>query len=165
MIGFKKRALPQPGFSVVLLVIWILAHESLDPKTLLIGACAAVVLPALTHHFWPEALRVRRWAMLIKFLFIFVYDIIVANIQVAQLVLGPSEKLRPAFLEVPIILTNPLVISILSAVISLAPGTVAANLSGDRRTLLVHILHTEDEEASIERIKERYEAALKEIFE
>ncbi len=165
MIGIRQRILPQPGFSLVLWIIWILAHESLAPDTLLIGAGAALFLPALTHHFWPEALRVRRWGKLIKFLLIFVYDIIVANIQVAQLVLGPSEKLRPAFLEVPITLTNPLVISILSAVISLAPGTVAANLSGDRRTLLVHILHTEDTEGSIERIKERYEAPLKEIFQ
>lgn len=165
MIGFRKRIMPQPGFSVILWIIWILAHESLAPDTLLIGAGAALILPALTFHFWPEGLRVRRWVKLIKFLFIFVYDIIVANIQVAQLVLGPTEKLRPAFLEVPITLTNPLVISILSAVISLAPGTVAANLSGDKRTLLVHILHTEDSEAAIERIKERYEAALEEIFQ
>ena len=165
MIGFREKILPQPGFSVVLLIIWILAHESLAPKTLLIGTCAAILLPLLTYHFWPETIRVRRWGMLIKFLFIFVYDIIVANIQVAQLVLGPSERLRPAFLEVPITLANPLVISMLSAVISLAPGTVAANLSGDRRTLLVHILHTEDTEGSIQRIKERYEAPLKEIFE
>ena len=165
MIEYSKKILPQPGFSAVLFMTWILAYESLDPKTLLIGASAAIVLPALTHHFWPEVLRVRRWGMLIKFLFIFVYDIIVANIQVAGLVLGPSEKLRPAFLEVPIVLTNPMVISMLSAVISLAPGTVAANLSGDRKTLLVHMLHTEDSKGAIQRIKERYEAPLKEIFE
>lgn len=165
MIEYSKKILPQPGFSVVLLVTWILAHESLEPKTLLIGTCAAIVLPMLTHHFWPDALRVRRGAKLVKFLFIFCYDIIVANIQVAILVLGPSNKLRPAFLEVPILLKNPLVISVLSAVISLAPGTVAANLSGDRKTLLVHVLHTEDTKGSIQRIKERYEAPLKEIFE
>lgn len=165
MISLRKRILPQPGFSVVLLITWILAHESLAPKTLLIGTCAALILPIVTQHFWPEALRVRRWGVLIKFLFIFGYDIVVANIQVAQMVIGPTAKLRPAFLEVPISLENPLVISVLSAVISLAPGTVAANLSGDRKTLLVHVLHTEDTEESIRRIKERYEAPLKEIFE
>ncbi len=165
MIALRRRILPQPGFSVVLMTTWILAHESLATDTLLIGAGAAIVLPILTQHFWPEALRVRRWAKLIKFLFIFFYDIIVANIDVAQMVIGPTERLRPAFLEVPISLENPLVISMLSAVISLAPGTVSANLSGDRKTLLVHVLHTEDTEESIRRIKERYETPLKEIFE
>ena len=164
MIGSGKKLLPRPGFSLVLLITWILAHQSLEPKTLLIGASAAVVLPALTNHFWPEVLRVRRWGLLLKFLGIFCYDIIVANLQVARLVLGPGDKLRPAFLEVPIELDNPLAITILSAVISLAPGTVAANLSGDKKTLLVHILHTEDTQGAIDRIKERYEAALKEIF-
>ena len=164
MIGSGNRLLPRPGFSVVLLITWILAHQSLEPKTLLIGAVAALVLPAITHHFWPEELRVRRWGKLAKFLVIFVYDIIVANLQVAWLVLGPADKLKPAFLEVPIALENPLTITMLSAVISLAPGTVAANLSGDRKTLLVHILHTEDTQAAIQRIKERYEAPLKEIF-
>ncbi len=164
MIGGKK-ILPRPGFSVVLMITWILAHQSLDPKTLAIGAVASLLLPAFTQHFWPEALRVRRAGLLLKFLGIFVYDIIVANLQVAWLVLGPSSKLRPAFLEVPIVLENPMSITALSAVISLAPGTVAANLSGDRRTLLVHILHTKDEERAITRIKERYEGPLKEIFE
>lgn len=48
----------------------------------------------------------------------------------------------------PIALTNPLAITVLSAVISLAPGSVAANLSGDRKTLLVHLLHTDDADAS-----------------
>ena len=165
MIGTGNKLLPRPGFSVVLLITWVLAHQSLEPKTLLIGACAAIVLPAITNHFWPEELRVRRWGLLAKFLVIFCYDIIVANLQVAWLVLGPTDKLRPAFLEVPIALDNRTAITILSAVISLAPGTVAANLSGDRKTLLVHILHTEDAPGAIQRIKERYEARLKEIFE
>lgn len=164
MITLGKKILPQPGFSLVLLITWILAHESLAPKTLLIGASAAIILPLLTQHFWPDRLGIRRWGLLIKFFFIFGYDIIVANIQVARLVLGPSDKLRPAFLEVPITLGNPMAISVLSAVISLAPGSVAANLSGDRQTLLVHVLHTDDVNGAIERIKERYEAPLKEIF-
>jgi multicomponent K+:H+ antiporter subunit E len=164
MIGAGKRVLPRPGLSAALLITWILAHQSLEPKTLLIGTCAAIALPILTRRFWPEVIRVRRWGRLVRFLGIFGYDILVANVQVARLVLGPAEKLRPAFLEVPIALENPLAISLLSAVISLAPGTVAANLSGDRKTLLVHALHTEDAEAAIRRIKERYEAPLEEIF-
>ena len=164
MIDLRKRLVPRPGFSALLLFTWILAHESLAPKTLIIGAVAALILPVLTRAFWPEPFSVRRAGKLVAFLFLFAYDIIVANLQVARLVLGANARLRPAFLEVPIELENPLSITILCAVISLAPGTVASNLSGDRRTLLVHILHTDDSDGAIQRIKDRYEAPIQEIF-
>ena len=55
-------------------------------------------------------------------------------------------------------------ISMLVCVVSLTPGSVSADLSADRRTLLVHALDVPDEAALIAEIKSRYEAPLKEVF-
>ena len=46
----------------------------------------------------------------------------------------------------------------------MTPGSLAADLSQDRRTLLVHGLDVPDAQAMIDEIKQRYEAPLKEIF-
>jgi multicomponent K+:H+ antiporter subunit E len=42
---------------------------------------------------------------------------------------------------------------------------VSADLSLDRRYLLVHSLHVTDIDAAIAEMKQRYEAPLKEVFE
>jgi multicomponent K+:H+ antiporter subunit E len=52
----------------------------------------------------------------------------------------------------------------LASVISLTPGTVSADLSDDRKTLLVHGLNVVDEAAAVAEIKQRYEAPLLEVF-
>ena len=59
---------------------------------------------------------------------------------------------------------DPYVATLLASVITLTPGTVSTNLSGDRRTLLVHALDVHDPAEDVARIKRRYEAALMEIF-
>jgi multicomponent K+:H+ antiporter subunit E len=92
------------------------------------------------------------------------WDIVLSNLEVARRVLGPEARLRPGFVWVPLAVRNPYAITTLAAIITLTPGTVSAELSADRRYLLVHALHLEDPEALVRAIKARYEAALLEIF-
>ena len=60
------------------------------------------------------------------------------------LILGPSARLRPAFVEIPVLLEDELALTMLASIISLTPGTVSADLSDDRKTLLVHSLDVAD---------------------
>ena len=91
-------------------------------------------------------------------------DIVTANLEVARQVVGPVERLRPGFLEVPLDVADPFVATVLGSVVSLTPGTVSVEIERDRRVLLVHALHVEDAGAAVARIKARYEAPLKEVF-
>jgi len=88
----------------------------------------------------------------------------VANLVVARLILGPVRRLRPAFIRLPLDLNNEFAIVLFTHSLSLTPGTVSADLSADRRFLLIHALDVEDEAQLVARIKQRYEAPLKEIF-
>jgi acetyl-CoA acetyltransferase len=73
-------------------------------------------------------------------------------------------KLRPAFVEIPLELEDDLALTMLASIVSLTPGTVSADLSDDRKTLLVHGLDVADEAQLILDIKQRYEAPLIEVF-
>ncbi|PKN32477.1 MAG: cation:proton antiporter, partial [Deltaproteobacteria bacterium HGW-Deltaproteobacteria-19] len=92
------------------------------------------------------------------------WDIVVANLTVARLILGPTRLLRPAFIRLPLDLKNDFAITLLAHTISLTPGTVSAQVAEDRQSLLIHALDLDDEALLVERIKQRYEAPLKEIF-
>ena len=102
---------------------------------------------------------------MIPYTILVIWDIIVANFQVAWIVLTvPNDKLKPAWIVIPLDLKEPEAITILAGTITLTPGTVSADLSNHGHSLLVHVLHTDDPDGEVETIKSRYEARLKEIF-
>ncbi|NLN00125.1 MAG: Na+/H+ antiporter subunit E [Campylobacteraceae bacterium] len=155
----------RPVLSLILWVSWLLLNNTTDPGHIVLGAILAILIPWFTSDFWPGEVRVKNFKVLLKYSFIVLYDIVVANIVVAKQVLGPNSALKPDFFEVPLDITNPMGISILASTITLTPGTVSADLSPDKKTLKVHALHLEDVQAEIKSIKDRYEAPLMEVFE
>jgi len=160
----RRALLPHPLTSAALLLVWLLAHNGVTPGLLVLGTLLAVAVPLVTRAFWPERPRVVRYAPLARLTLVVLFDIVVANVIVARLVLGPRSRLRPRFIELPLELESPYAVTMLASIISLTPGTVSSNLSGDHRTLLVHGLDVPDARAAAARIKARYEAPLKEIF-
>jgi len=159
-----KRLLPHPIFSLVLLLVWLLLNNTISAGHIVLGSIIALVLPWSTAGFWADRLHLHKPGLALRFLLLVLWDITVANIQVAKLILSPRSKLRPAFVHYPLELDNDFAITVLAATISLTPGTVSIDVSADHRTLLVHGLDVDDEAALIAEIKSRYEAPIKEIF-
>ena len=125
----------------------------------------ALILPKFTQPFWPDRPRMRFGRALVGYLVIVLFDILVANFQVAWLILFRRNRdLRARWLVIPIDLTTPEAITMLAGTISLTPGTVSSDVSADGRFLLVHALDVDDEAAEIARIKKRYEARLQRVF-
>jgi multicomponent K+:H+ antiporter subunit E len=159
------RLLPHPILTAALTVIWLLLANSVSAGQFLLGLLFGWAIPRFTLRFWPERVQARRPLVLLRFIGVVLYDILVANLAVAWLILRGPQRLRPGFVELPLDLTSDLAISLLANTISLTPGTVSARLSPDRRTLLIHALDLTDSAALIAAIKSRYEAPLKQVFE
>ena len=160
-----RRLLPHPFFTPALAGIWLLLVNSATSGQLLLGLVLGWAIPLLTLRFWPETVRVYRPLTLIRFVATVLYDILVANLMVARLILGRPERLRPVFVVVPLALKSDLAITLLANAICLAPGSVSAHLTLNRRHLLVHALDTADPDQLVATIKNRYETPLREVFE
>ncbi|MCG6966651.1 MAG: Na+/H+ antiporter subunit E [Chromatiaceae bacterium] len=160
-----KRLLPHPLLSAILLAIWLLLVNQLSVGHLLLGALLGWAVPLYTARFWPEQVRVRRPLLLLRFTAVVLYDILVANITVARLILARQERLQPAFVVMPLTLRSEVAISLLANTVSLTPGTVSTFLSADRRCLIIHSLHTTAPDELLATIRQRYEAPLREILE
>lgn len=158
------RWLPHPLLSLSLLVVWLLLVNDLGFGHLLLGALLGWLIPLVSQVFWINPPRLQKPHKLALFLLRVLGDIVIANLQVAALILGPTGRLRPAFVEIPVRLEDELALTMLASVISLTPGTVSADLSDDRKTLLVHSLDVADEAAMVREIQTRYEAPLLEVF-
>lgn len=163
--GLLRRWLPHPLLTTVLVALWMALLNSFSAGGLLMGIVLGMVIPIYTAHFWPERPYIRSPLRAISLLLIVMFDVVVANIQVAYLILfRPADQLRSRWISVPLDLTSPEGITVLIATITLTPGTVASDLSADGRTLLVHCLDVEDEDATVQRIKQRYERRIGEIL-
>jgi multicomponent K+:H+ antiporter subunit E len=152
--------------TLTLIIIWLFLVNTVSLGQIILGTFTGVVIPLFTNRFWPERPQIDKPLKLVRFLvFPFMADIITANLSVVRLILQRNiSTLRSGFIEVPLDTTDPMVISILASVISLTPGTVTAEISHDRTTLIVHSLDIPNEHELVQFIKTRYEAPLKEIF-
>jgi len=159
-----SRWLARPGLSLVVAGVWLLANNSLAPGHLVLAAVLGVLIPGLTYSFWPDAPSLKRPLPALRLLLVFCYDVIVANLRVARLVLGPNRRLRPAFLEVPVDIEDAFGVAILASMITLTPGTLTAYVRESQRILVVHALDVDDEAAAIAEIKQRYERPLREAL-
>lgn len=162
--GLRSRWLPHPVLSLSLVIIWLLANNSVSLGHLVLGAILGLLLPLFTTRYWPDAPRLARLGPLVSLTVIFVWDILVANLSVARLVVGPNSRLRPIFVEVPLSLEDPFAISVLAGMITLTPGTLSCDVDEERRILRVHVLDTDDPRAIVETIHTRYQRRLEEIF-
>lgn len=160
-----RRWLPHPLLSLTLFVVWLLLVNSISTGSALFALALAVLVPSLTNAFWPEHVRIRRPLLLVPYGLRLIGDIVIANLHVARLILGPATPLRPAFVRMPIDLHDEFAVTLLASTVSLTPGTVSADISADRRSLLIHALDLDDADALVAQIKRRYETPLREIFE
>ncbi|WBH15064.1 Na+/H+ antiporter subunit E [Sphingomonas radiodurans] len=157
--------LPHPALSAMLLVVWLLMANTITVGGFVVGTILGVILPKFTQPFWPDRPRIRFGRALIAYLAVVLFDVLVANFQVAWLILFRRNRdLRSRWLVIPIELTTPEAVTMLAGTISLTPGTVSSDVSADGRYLLVHALDVTDEAAEIARIKARYEARLQQVF-
>ncbi len=157
--------IPHPLLTLILTITWVLLQNELSAGMLVFGFILGILIPWATSVWWPDTPKSFHPFRMVSYSFVVVWDIIIANIQVAWIVLTvPANKLKPAWIVVPLRLKQPEAITMLAGTITLTPGTVSADLSDQGSCLLVHVLHTDDPEAIRADIINRYESRLLEIF-
>ncbi len=159
-----RTLIPSIPLSVAVFVFGLLLPDHINAAYIALALLLALLIPQVAKRLEREFAYVATLRPVPKLILVVLYDIVRSNIHVARLVLGPESALKPGWVWVPLDLTNIHGITALASLITLTPGTVSAELSDDRRYLLIHALDLQDPQAVIDEIKNRYEAPLKEIF-
>jgi multicomponent K+:H+ antiporter subunit E len=150
--------------SLTLAMCWIALTEISPPHLALAGVCA-IAIPHITAPFLSQLPGIRSPGTALRLTALVAWDIVLANIAVARLVLGPVSHLRPGFVQVPLAVTHPHAIALFASIVSIVPGSLSIALSPDARTLLLHVLHMEDESHFVATIKNRYERPIMDMLE
>jgi len=159
-----RRWLPYPLLSAALASGWLMLTGDLSAGHLLLATVLGIVIPRISAPFLDDLPRMRSPSAALRLLLLVIGDIVIANIAVSRLVLGPTGPLSPVFLRIPLALSNPLSTALFASIITTTPGTVSAVIDTEKHELLVHALNCKDPDVLIAEIKERYEKPLMEIF-
>lgn len=99
-----------------------------------------------------------------KLLAVFLWEFAHSVLRVAVMVIRPHMRIRPRFFEFPLTVRSDFEITLLANMITLTPGTLTADISEDRRTLLVHAIDCPDTDAARRDIANGFERLIREAF-
>ncbi|MDA1154821.1 MAG: Na+/H+ antiporter subunit E, partial [Proteobacteria bacterium] len=119
------RLLPHPLLTLLLVAVWQMLVNYVSLGTLVFGLILGILIPLLTAPYWPDRPRLKNPAMIVEFILIVLWDIVVANVSVAKIILFKrNEDMRPTWVTVPLDLRSPEAITVLAGTITMTPGTV-----------------------------------------
>jgi multicomponent Na+:H+ antiporter subunit E len=145
--------------NVLLAVAWAALQGEFSLRTLvtgqilgyfiLLGLVRGGVLNS-SSYVW----RIHRVAGLAAY---FSWELVKANLRLALDVATPRFHMKPGIIAVPLDATRDSEILLLSMLINTTPGSVALDVSPDRKTLYVHVMYMETPDAAREDIKRGFE--------
>jgi multicomponent K+:H+ antiporter subunit E len=165
-VRWVRKLAPAPLSSAALLVLWLALAREVTLGRFLVGLALAIAAPIVTARLRPVAVRVRRPAVVVRFILRVACDVLAANLGVAFGVLAsPWRKPRAHFVVIPLDLRDPHGLAALAMVVTIVPGTVWSELALDRSALMLHVWDVDEAADFVARFKARYEGPLREIFE
>ncbi len=152
--------------SILLALAWAALQGEFTLGNLVVGyAFGYVILALLSKGGVMPSNFAGRVAHAISLALYFGWALVLANIRVALDVIRPRTAIRPAVVGIPLDITLDGEILLLSMLINITPGSVTIDLSDDRTTLYVHVMHMDDPESTRTEIKEGFERRVKRVFE
>lgn len=87
----------------------------------------------------------------------FLWELVRANVRLALDVMTPGFHMTPGIVAVPLDATGDAEILLLATLLNLTPGSVALDVSADRKVMFVHMMYIESAAAARAEIKDGFE--------
>ncbi|ANU19012.1 Na+/H+ antiporter subunit E [Planococcus plakortidis] len=146
-----------------LALVWMFMTVSFTPSGFVIGFLVGLGVIILMRRFFSKRLYILRvWALISLFL-LFLRELFMSSIQVLSIVIRPNMNIKPAIFEMETELSDDWQVTLLSALITLTPGTLVIGISEDQKRLYVHALDFEDIDSAVSSIKNTFERAILEV--
>ncbi|MBU3825750.1 MAG: Na+/H+ antiporter subunit E [Candidatus Oceanisphaera merdipullorum] len=142
------------GWNMMLALCWVILSGSYNITNLAAGMVLSYLVLAYVARDKPEfANYFGKLLNIIIFILLFIWDLIKANARVAYDVLTPTHLMRPAVIAIPLDLKDDAAISLFANLITVTPGSLALDVSSDRKVLYVHLMYLDDEGAQLAELK------------
>jgi multicomponent Na+:H+ antiporter subunit E len=150
-------------WNLLLAGIWM-AMTELSTAHLIIGFVLGYFVLWLSPGMAQRSQYFRRVGQWVRFAGYFLRELTIATGRVAYDVLTPTPYMKPSVLGIPLDVETDMEIAMLAIVVTLTPGTLALDISSDRKTLYIHAMYVADPDAIRRDIKQGFERRILELL-
>ena len=149
--------MPLAALALAIAALWIFLHGSAAPGHFFVGlVMAALIIAFLKKPYYQERTFLRLGSYF-RYVRSFLWELLIANLQVLKIVLAPRMSIRPDIIPYRTICKTPLGVTMLANSITLTPGTLSVDVSEDHETIFVHTLDIDHPDEVIAVIREGLE--------
>lgn len=149
--------------NVFLAGVWMFITDNFTSTGFVIGFLVGLIIIILMRRFFSSRLYLYRIWAVVSLCLLFLKELILSSFAVFRLVIQPRLNIRPAIFELETELKHEWEITLLSALITLTPGTLVVGISDDQKRLYIHAIDFEDIDDAVSSIKNTFERAILEV--
>jgi multicomponent Na+:H+ antiporter subunit E len=145
-----------------------------DLQEITAGVIISFLVSLVSGHFLITTEKskspVHRALLFIKYFFVFIWEMIKANLHVAWIVIHPMLPVNPGIVKIRTGLKKDSARTVLADSITLTPGTMTVDINPEKNELYIHWIDIKardpkDIDENTEIISGKFEKILEEIFE
>lgn len=152
--------------NLLLALTWSVLQAEVTLGNLFVGYVLGYLILAMLIKggVFKESRYVGKVSLALSLVLYFIRELVHANLRLARDVATPKFSMRPGIIAVPLEATRDSEILLLSALINLTPGSVALDVSPDRRHLYVHVMYITDADAARIEITDGFERRILQLM-
>jgi multicomponent Na+:H+ antiporter subunit E len=136
---------------ILSLIFWLLLTFKLTVPNIIVGSVASTICALFFGRFFitnvHKLLQPKRYFWFIIYLFVFIWECIKANLDVAYRVLHPAMPIRPGIVKVKTTLKSDMAKMLLANSITMTPGTISVDIIDDY--LYIHWIYVRSEDPAV----------------
>jgi multicomponent Na+:H+ antiporter subunit E len=156
-------------FFIVMFLFWLLLTLNVTVWNIAVGVVASLIVTIFLHKYslkvTKKVFQIQRYFWALLYGFIFLWECLKANMDVAYRVLHPGLPIKPGIVKAKSNLTTDIAKVFLANSITMTPGTITVDIIDDNFFIHWIYIHSKDPEVYTHKILGRFEKFLKRIFE
>jgi multicomponent Na+:H+ antiporter subunit E len=134
------------AFNLLLAIFWVFMTGNFSLLGFVAGFVIGFVGLWFGRHVIGSGQYTRNMVGVFRLVSVFLYELVVANVHLAQDILRREPRFQPGFLAFDVRDLPPLETVMLGNMISLTPGTLTVDASEDGGMLYIHTVYAQDPE-------------------
>ncbi len=131
--------------NIILAVAWVVITVNYSLLNVVFGfVLGTASLYVVRSQFEGTESYFRRAGRIMRFVLVFLYELLMSGVKVAIAVCQPASSWKPGIIAIPLSTRDPIEIMILANAVTLTPGTLSVDVSADQSILYVHAIDASD---------------------
>jgi multicomponent Na+:H+ antiporter subunit E len=153
---------------MVIAFLWVLFQdeESFRASTFFSGYLIGLVVIYILHRFFGQQFYLKKVWVAIKFLAVYLYQLITSSMTTINYILFKTKDLNPGLVTYETTLETDWEVSFLTILIIITPGSTVIRISKERKKIFIHAIDiSEKEKQKLLKSIRQYEGLILEVAE